>query len=64
MPLNKETVKILLEQAGILPSADQVEATTILHNLLDEQLAKAPGELTENIEPHYIQPARRPCRRS
>ena len=64
MPLNKETVKILLEQAGVRPSAEQLEATTNLHNLLEEQLRKVPEELLENVEPHYIQPTRRDRRRS
>ena len=64
MPLTKETVKILLERAGVSPSAEQVEATTGLHNLLEKQLADVPEELLENVEPHYIQPIRRDRRRS
>ena len=63
MPLTQDTVGLLLKHAGLKPTDEQIEATTKLHNTLEEQLTKAPAESLAQVEPHYIQPTRRERRR-
>ena len=64
MAIEEIVVRRLLEEAGLHPSNDQVLATTKLHNLLMEQLAKAPADTLKEVEPHYIQPTRPPAKRA
>ena len=63
MTLPQSMIKRLLEGAGIKPSGDQVEATTRLYNLLDEQMGKVLPESLNEVEPNYIQPTRPKRRR-
>ncbi len=56
--MKKETVKQLLLDAGITPLDEDITTTTDLLNELTEQMAKALPTLTEDVEPHYIQPTR------
>ena len=56
--MKKETVKQLLLDSGITPLDEDITTTTDLLNVLTEQMAKALPTLTEDVEPHYIQPTR------
>lgn len=57
--LTQDMVKRQLEGAGLKPTPQQVEGTTNLYNILDDQLAKVSPKTLERTEPHYIQPTRR-----
>jgi hypothetical protein len=59
MALSEKEVKKMIELSGYKPTAEQVEATTRLHETLTEQLGKLPDGLLEGVEPHFIQPTRK-----
>ena len=59
MALSEKEVKKMIELSGYKPTAEQVEATTRLHETLTEQLGKLPDGSLEGVEPHYIQPTRK-----
>jgi hypothetical protein len=59
MALSEKEVKKMIELSGYKPTAEQVEATTRLHEMLTEQLGKLPDGLLEGVEPHFIQPTRK-----
>ena len=58
MGLPQSIIKQRLEEAGIKATEDQVEATTGLYNLIDEQLSGIPPLSLRDVEPSYIQPTR------
>jgi hypothetical protein len=58
MGVPQSVIKQRLEEAGIRPIEDQVEATTDLYNLIDEQLSGVPPLSLQGVEPGYIQPTR------
>ena len=59
MALSEKEVKKMIELSGYKPTAEQVEATTRLHETLTEQLGKLPDGLLGGVEPHFIQPTRK-----
>jgi len=62
MTLNNDVVKQLLEKAGLTPTDDQVDSTTKVYNVLDEQLKQVNANDLKFIEPEYIRPTRRNLR--
>ena len=54
MAVPENIIQSLLEEAGLKPTAQQVEETTRLYNTLTEQLERTPAGSLENIEPQYI----------
>ena len=60
MAMSPDLVRTLLERAGLKPSQDQVETATNEYNALAERLAQMPESKLESVEPHTIQPTRRP----
>lgn len=58
MVMDENAERRIFQAAGVRPTPEQVEATTKLHNLLIEQLSKAPAEKLKEVEPHHIQPTR------
>ena len=60
MSMSSELVRTLLERAGLKPTPEQVETTADIYNALADRLAQFPNAELENIEPHSIQPTRKP----
>jgi hypothetical protein len=60
MSMSAELVRTLLERAGLKPTPEQVETTADIYNALADRLAQFPNAELENIEPHSIQPTRKP----
>ena len=60
--LPPDLAKQLLEQAGFDPPQEWVDSTVRLYDTLDTQLEAVPESALETVEPHYIQPVRRPPR--
>ena len=57
--LSKETVRTLISLGGAAATSAEVDGATRLYNTLAEQLAEVPSKALEEVEPHFIQPARR-----
>lgn len=60
MAMTPELARTLLERAGLKPTDDQAESTANVYNALAERLATMPEANLEAVEPHQIQPTRRP----
>ena len=60
MAMSPDLARTLLERAGLKPTDDQVENTASVYNALAERLATMPEAKLESVEPHQIQPTRKP----
>ena len=58
MTVTQRIIRQRLHQAGIKAHEKQVEGTTNLYNVIDDQLADVPPLTLVPVEPAYIQPTR------